>query len=119
MKTMTSLTDRCIDYLNKYAAKDLAAMEDFFAEDIHLRDWKISVYGKAKALEETEKNFEAADSITIDVLTTHANDNSVAAELKITVDQTEVLYVVDVVSFNSQGQIAAIRAYLGRGDSAH
>lgn len=117
MSTETSLTDRCIDYLNKYAAKDLAAMEAFFAEDIHLRDWKISVYGKEKALAETKKNFEAANSIAIDVLSTLSNENSVAAELKIVVDQYEELYVVDVVSFNADGKINAIHAYLGRGDS--
>ncbi|CAA0354175.1 conserved hypothetical protein [Alteromonas infernus] len=42
------------------------------------------------------------------------NDNSVSGELKIVVNETEVLFVVDVVTFNSDGLISSIRAYLGR-----
>lgn len=87
-----------------------------FSDNIILRDWKIRVIGKRNAIEETRKNFEAADSIEIDVLSIFENKNTVAAELKINVDKTEELYVVDVITFNAQGQIASIRAYLGRGD---
>ena len=109
--------DACLFYLRKYAEKDLKAMESLFAEEIVLRDWKIRVIGKAEALRETRKNFEAANSIAIDVLSTYESMDTVAAELKITVDATEELYVVDVITFNPKGQITSIRAYLGRGDS--
>lgn len=88
-----------------------------FADDIILRDWKIRVMGKERALEETHKNFKSATSIEIEVLATYESQNTVAAELKITVDKTEELYVVDVISFNSNDQIESIRAYKGRGDS--
>ncbi len=107
----------CHSYLNSYADKDLTAIEAMFANDILLRDWKISVLGKEKALAETKKNFESANTIEIEILTTYENQNAVAAELKITVDDSEVLYVVDVITFNATGQISAIKAYLGRGDS--
>ena len=92
-------------------------MEDMFENDIVLRDWKIRVVGKEKALEETKKNFEAADFIDIEVLTIFENKDTVAAELKIVVDRNEELYVVVVVSFNPQGKIVSIRAYKGRGDN--
>ncbi|MDC7998041.1 nuclear transport factor 2 family protein [Gilvibacter sediminis] len=108
--------DLALLYLRKYAEKDLQAMEELFAEDIVLRDWKIRVVGKALALSETKKNFEAATSLTIEVLDTYENEDTVAAELKIVVNGTEELFVVDVMQFNAQGQIKAIRAYLGRGD---
>ena len=107
----------CLLYLRKYAEKDLDGIEKMFSDDIVLRDWKIRVTGKKNALDETLKNFKAADSIGIDILSTLENDNTVAAELKITVDDSEELYVVDVITFNSEGQIESIRAYLGRGDS--
>ncbi|WP_222983279.1 nuclear transport factor 2 family protein [Flagellimonas meishanensis] len=109
--------DLCLYYLEKYAAKDLTAMEDLFSDGIVLRDWKIRVVGKQEALRETKKNFEAAASIEIDVLSTYENEDTVAAELKITVDGKEELFVVDVITFNSTGKITSIRAYLGRGDS--
>ncbi|GGG53781.1 hypothetical protein GCM10011414_24330 [Croceivirga lutea] len=108
--------ERCIKYLEKYAEKDMDAMKSMFAEDIILRDWKIYVEGKNEALRETQENFEAADSIVIEVLKTYENEDTVLAELKITVNKTEVLYVVDVITFNTAGEIASIRAYLGRGN---
>lgn len=109
------IKEQTVAYLNKYAAKDLAAMEAMFADDIVLRDWKILVHGKQLALAETKKNFESADSIEIDILEMHQDGSTVAAELKITVDQIEELFVVDVITFNSNSQISSIRAYLGRG----
>ena len=50
------------------------------------------------------------------MLSIFENNNTLAAELKINVDNSEPLYFVDVIAFNSQGQIEFIRAYLGRGD---
>lgn len=87
-----------------------------FADDIILRDWKIYVKGKPNAVSETRKNFESADTIEIEVLATYENEHTVAAELKIIVDSQEELYVVDVITLNSEGKIQSIRAYLGRGD---
>ncbi|GMN11212.1 hypothetical protein MTsPCn9_20830 [Croceitalea sp. MTPC9] len=107
----------CLLYLKKYAERDLDAVAELFADDIVLRDWKIRVVGKEDALRETRKNFETVNTIDIEVLSTYENKNTVAAELKITINSTEELYVVDVITFDSNAKIASIRAYLGRGDS--
>ena len=115
--TEISKKEICLSYLKKYAEKDLNSIEEMFSEDIVLRDWKIRVEGKENALKETRKNFENADSIEIEVLSTYENKDTVAAELKIIVDSTEQLYVVDVITINSEGKISSIRAYLGRGDN--
>jgi len=115
--TEISKKEICLSYLKKYAEKDLNSIEEMFSEDIVLRDWKIRVEGKENALKETRKNFENADSIEIEVLSTYENKDTVAAELKIIVDSTEQLYVVDVITINSESKISSIRAYLGRGDS--
>ena len=103
-------------YLKRYEEKDLNGIKEMFSENIVLRDWKIYVEGKENALKETLKNFQNANSIEIEVLSTYENKNTVAAELKITVDVTEELYVVDVITFNSSRKIQSIRAYIGRGD---
>lgn len=109
--------DLVLSYLKKYAEKDLHGIEAMFSDRIILRDWKIRVIGKKNALEETRKNFAAADSIGIEVLSTFENQNTVAAELKINVNNTEELYVVDIITFNTEGQIESIRAYVGIGDN--
>tara|TARA_Y100000114_G_scaffold92212_1_gene85686 strand:- start:634 stop:1008 length:375 start_codon:yes stop_codon:yes gene_type:complete len=105
-----------IQYLRAYEQKDLDSVSDMFADDIALRDWKISVKGKRLAVDETRKNFENADSIEIDVLSTMVNEKMVSGELKIVVDKSETLFVVDVLKFNENGKIIAIHAYLGRDD---
>lgn len=111
-----SAKERFAAYLEAYCAKDLRAVSGMFAADITLRDWKISVFGKAAAIAETDKNFRSAGTIEIDILATYESGDALAGELRIVVDKTEVLYVVDVLSFNEHGQISAIRAYLGRAD---
>ncbi len=111
-----SFRDGFVAYLEAYAAKDLQLVSEMFADDISLRDWKISVSGKEAAIAETDKNFKSADSVEIEILQTYESKDAVAGELKITVDQSEILHVVDVVTYNPEGKIKSIRAYLGRED---
>lgn len=86
------------------------------ADNVTLRDWNISVSGKAAAVDETAKNFNSCERIDIEVLGTYESYDSVAGELRILVDEHIELYVVDVVTFDPSGMISAIRAYLGNGD---
>ena len=96
---------------------DIDSIANMFSETILLRDWKISVNGIQAALAETQKNFDASESIEIDILGLYSSKNTVAGELKIVVNSSEVLYVTDIISFNDEGKIEAIRAYIGRGDN--
>jgi ketosteroid isomerase-like protein len=109
--------ERALAYLRHYAQKNLAEVSALFADDITLRDWKIMVRGKAAAVEETRKNFAGARSLEITPLKVYDNHDTVAVELHILVDGVEALHVVDVITFNPQGLIQSIRAYLGRGDN--
>jgi hypothetical protein len=52
-------------YLHLYANKNLEAISAMLAEEVHLRDWNISVFGKADAIRETAKNLAEAESIEI------------------------------------------------------
>jgi len=51
------------------------------ADEVHLRDWNISVFGKAEALRETAQNFTKAESIEICVLAVYENEDTVAGEI--------------------------------------
>ena len=110
-------SDRFERYLTCYASKDIDSISEMFAEDVMLRDWKVFVSGKLNALVETKKNFANAGPIEIDILTRLESTDSIAGELKITVDGSEVLFVVDVIKFDSSGLISSIQAYIGRGNS--
>jgi hypothetical protein len=106
----------CLMYLKLYAEKNLDGIAELFDDEVMLRDWHIVVHGKHNALQETRKNFESAESIAIEALFLYENQDSVAAELKITLNRSDELYVIDVVTFNPAGKIQSIRAYKGRGD---
>jgi ketosteroid isomerase-like protein len=110
------LKNQFITYLKLYADKNISQITEMFADDVALRDWKISVFGKAAAIAETEKNFSAAITINIEPLHIYEAGNTVVGELRIIVNETEVLHVIDVITFDTDGKIKSIRAYLGRGD---
>lgn len=110
------LQARFLDYLRRYEAKDLDGIAAMLAQDVTLRDWNLSVKGRQAAVDETRKNFESARSIRIEVLRLLEGERSVAGELRIVVDGNIELFVVDVLDFDVEGRITAIRAYLGRGD---
>lgn len=110
------LKEQFLEYLQAYSQKNIDKISDMLAEDVTLRDWKISVSGKAAAINETVNNFSSAESIKIETLHAYESGHSVAGELKITVNGSEILYVVDVVSFDASRKIKSIRAYLGRPD---
>ncbi len=113
---MLNHTETCLLYLQSYQEKNLTAVAELFADQIVLRDWNLRVVGKDAALNETRKNFETAQSLLIEVLHTFESTKSVATELIITVNNSEILHVIDVLDFDAQGKIEAIRAYRGRGD---
>jgi steroid delta-isomerase len=123
MKTGRTPRQRFLDYLEAYAARDLDRVVSMLADDVMLRDWKISVRGKAAATACTADNFAGARSIEIEVLDvmesagdTWAGSARVAGELRILVDGDQELRVVDVLDFDEEGRIVAIRAYQGRPD---
>lgn len=103
-------------YLAAYARRDVAAIEALLAPQVRLRDWAVSVQGREAVLAATRHNFDTARSIEIEVLQVHVNEHAVAGELRIVVDGSIELFVVDVIDFDAQGQVLAIRAYKGRGD---
>ena len=113
---MTSRHTLFLSYLKHYADMNLDAVAGMLADDVKLRDWNLAVVGKAATLAETAKNFASSQSIAIEVLGVYENQSTVSGELRILVNGDTELYVVDVINFNAQNQIQAIRAYLGRGD---
>ena len=115
MRTM-NFVDRFRHFLACYARKDLAAISRMLAEGVTLRDWDISVQGRADVERATSDNFAAAHSIDIEVLAVYESAGAVAGELRILVDGKIELFVVDVIQFDAQGQVTAIRSYKGRAD---
>jgi hypothetical protein len=108
--------EQFLAYLRHYAEKRLDLVSAMFADNITLRDWSVSVSGRAAAIAETAKNFEGAETIEIQPLGIYESVDTIAGELRILVDRKIELHVVDVITFNSTGKIVSIRAYLGKAE---
>jgi steroid delta-isomerase len=107
---------RFLQFLDCYARKDIEGIAGMLAENVSLRDWNISVHGRANVESATQQNFDDAESIEIEVLELYESSFAVAGELKIVVDRTIELHVVDVIQFDADGKVKSIRAYKGRAD---
>jgi hypothetical protein len=103
-----------LHFLNCYAKKDIHGISQMLAEDASLRDWNISVSGRPEVEAETRRNFQDAESIEIDVLHLYEGHDAIAGELKIVVNKTIELFVVDVIQFDSDSKVKAIRSYKGQ-----
>ncbi len=98
------------DYFSIFSDKNIDALGERFAEDITLTDWENSAQGKNDVLEINSNIFTAVNSIMLEVEKVWSNDLSLVAELRINVDGN-ILKVVDILEFNSELKIKAIRAY--------
>lgn len=108
-----SSADLLLTYLRAYEARDLSAVGALLADDVRLQDWNLAVEGKAAVLAETQRNFDQAEHLLIDVLSVYAGEGGAAARLRIVVNHRIELEVVDTIAVNAAGQVSSIRAYKG------
>eukprot|EP00466_Bigelowiella_natans_P000798 jgi/Bigna1/88213/estExt_fgenesh1_pg.C_290085 len=106
------------DYFAAWNSKDLKKLENcFVAEKAVLRDWDISVEGTSKVVEANGNIFKAVPKIAIEVVKVHPCVCTCSASCEILVklnnDKNEVLKVVDVIDFDKDYKIKALRAYKG------
>lgn len=113
MTDVSGLKELASKYLAAYAAKDLATIAELISESVSLQDWNVSGQGAKFFLNETEKNFQDAEKIEIQVVQLLLDENTVAARLLIVVDDSIELEVVDVITFDENAKIAALQAYKG------
>lgn len=105
------------NYFKTWNLRDGAALVPLFAPEGTLRDWDISVSG-AEAVGEANGNiFKAVPTIAIEVLSVHACEATRTAVAEILVHLNDaaktVLKVADVIEFDAQLRIKALRAYKG------
>ena len=100
-------------YFNRFSNKDITNLSSMFSDDVTLSDWDISVSGKADVIQANKNIFLSVDSIKVTPLNFYSNDDGTefAVDIKITINNKEILNVVDLISFNNEGLIHSIKAY--------
>ena len=84
-----------------------------FSEDVFLRDWEIQASGKNDVVAANKNIFSSVETIDVEPTRIYCDNNTIIAELQITVNSETNLLVTDVIEFNDNGKITDIRAYKG------
>ncbi len=101
------------EFLNAYEAKDIDKIALMLAENVRLQDWNLTAEGKDAVLAETRKNFVDAERLQLEIRQLYEGQSCAAARLKIVVNGTVELEVVDAIELNAEGKVCSIRAYKG------
>lgn len=99
------------DYFAKFSNKDLNGLSDMFADDVVLVDWQINQSGKKNVVKANKTIFTSVTKLLVEPVLMSQNENTVFAEIVVRADDTAVLNVVDVITFNTEGKIKKITAY--------
>lgn len=100
-------------FLIAYEAKDICAIDRLLAEGVTLQDWNLAVQGRESVVAEMLKNFNEAESLQLQVRQFYEGDGCAAAQIRIVVNTSVELEVVDAITIDLDGKITSIRAYKG------
>mgnify|MGYP001211545808 CR=1 FL=1 len=114
------------NYFDAFSKKSIGRLNLMFAENVVLRDWEHHVQGKEAVLELNKIMFDDVDWIkakpqNIVCFTPGASTIScdvVVAELEVYAGalgdkDVQPILVTDIIEFDSEGKIIALRAYKG------
>lgn len=107
------LKQRFLGFLDAYARKDLAAIMSMLAPSVQVCDWNVAVHGREATETFMRRNFEQARSLEIEILHLHQSTHVVTGEVRIVVDGHIELFVVDIMQFDAEGRVLALRSYKG------
>tara|TARA_Y100001978_G_C23503157_1_gene341963 strand:- start:69 stop:401 length:333 start_codon:yes stop_codon:yes gene_type:complete len=108
-----TLKEITLKYFNDFSNKDISSLKKVFANDIVLRDWEIEAKGIDAVIKANQNIFDNVISIVVDPQNLYQEANIVIGELKILINDSEIIYVVDLLEFNKDNKIKRIFAYKG------
>lgn len=100
-------------YFYLFSSKNLDAIAKMFASGCQLRDWENSAVGKNDVVAVYEKIFNGVNSIAVTPGAIYEDGDNIIAELLITINGAEQIFVTDIITFNEDGMIISVRAYKG------
>jgi steroid delta-isomerase len=111
------ILDKSLEYFTTFSEKDIEGLKSMFSDDVVLRDWEISVEGIDEVLKANKNIFDSVDTIVVKPIRVwdflSHEDNVVVAELEIVVNDEVTELVTDILEFDDNNKIKAIRAYRG------
>jgi ketosteroid isomerase-like protein len=109
---MSDLKQLATQYFEIFSRMDANGLESIFSDDIVLRDWEQASIGKVDVIASNQKLFQSVTSIQVDPVQLYQDENTVVAELIVTINNETRLLVTDVLTFTGD-KISSIKAYKG------
>ena len=107
------LKEITLKYFKDFSSKDISSLKMIFANDIILRDWEIEAKGIDAVIKANENIFKNVHTIVVEPQNLYQDGNIVISELNIVINDSEIIYVVDIIEFNKENKIKRIFAYKG------
>ena len=113
--SLDSLKELALNYFYLFSKKELTQISDMFDEKVWLEDWENKAYNRAEVIGVYQKIFDNVDNISVTPMRIMGDrGNTVIAQIMITINGTERIYVVDIITFDtSTGLIKSIQAFKG------
>lgn len=112
-----SYKNRCLEYFFHFSTKNLELVSNMFSDDVHLHDWDHNTGNKEDTVTVYKKIFDSVDTIAVTPFALYQDESTegttVVAELWITINGKEQIFVTDVITFDENDLIKSVRAYKG------
>ena len=108
-----NIKDTALAYFKTFSEKNIDGLREMFDDNVTLRDWDIDKKGIESVLKANLNIFQNVKTINAIPQNIISENNFVFAELKIVVNDSDELKVVDLIEFNKKGKIISIKAFKG------
>jgi len=106
------MIEKACNYFEAFSNKDLEKLSELYSDNVSLADWEPLFFdGKKQVLYANKTLFDSVQSVNILVKRIGSNDKNVFAEIDILINNTNQLFVVDILEFDEDLKIKSIRAY--------
>ena len=110
---MIDLKQLCKEYFWAWGDKDLAKLAAMFAEEVRLRDWNLTAFGREQTLIANSNIFTNVDTCKALPLYMYQDGLTVACRLNVYINKDNAFEVLDLITFNDEGKIVEILAFRG------
>jgi len=102
------------DYLYFFENKDVDSVSELLSDECSLTDWNVgNIQGKDNIVGFFVNLFESVDEIDVNISHIHEDFNGILiCEMNLEID-SETMLVADVIEFDDDNKIKALRAYKG------
>jgi steroid delta-isomerase len=99
------------EYFENFSNKRIDLLEQIFSQDVELTDWEISAKGIGQVVAANQKIFDSVETITVNVELLAETDNTVFAQISLIINSSDIIKVIDMITFDQEGKISKVSAY--------